>query len=257
MFQGRGLPITERAIAKASDHLDIDGPRFWAVMSVESRGFGFLKDRRPKILFERHVFHRETAGRFSSDHPDISNKKAGGYGAGGANQYARLERAIALDREAALKSASWGVGQVMGFNAEIAGFSGVEDMVKEMMASEDAQMLGMFNFIKHHKLEKYLKNGDWEGFAKRYNGSGYKKNKYHTKLEIAFNKYLLHPPPNITVRTVQTCLTYLNYDPKGIDGIFGDNSQRALMRYEKAVGLPVDGRIDDTVVKRLLADAFG
>jgi hypothetical protein len=48
-----------------------------------------------------------------ADRPDISNPKPGGY-KGGAGEYSRLEAAMTLDKEAALKSASWGLAQVMG-----------------------------------------------------------------------------------------------------------------------------------------------
>jgi hypothetical protein len=40
----------------------------------------------------------------------------GCYGPRGASQYDRLNRAILKDRTAALQSASWGLGQIMGMN---------------------------------------------------------------------------------------------------------------------------------------------
>src|SRR5262245_19137235 len=128
-FSGRGFPVTQQGVKGAQKIVDIDVPKFWAVMSVESRGFGFLSDRRPKILFERHIFHGRTGGKFSAKHSDISNPNAGRYGTGGAHQYVRLEKAINLDRTAALESASWGVGQVMGFDVSDAGFPDVQTMV--------------------------------------------------------------------------------------------------------------------------------
>ncbi|MEE8298899.1 MAG: N-acetylmuramidase domain-containing protein [Thermodesulfobacteriota bacterium] len=38
-------------------------------------------------------------------------------------------------------------------------------------------------------MVKILKKRDWANFARRYNGPGYKKNKYDEKLERAYNKY--------------------------------------------------------------------
>lgn len=35
---------------------------------------------------------------------------------GGVHEYKRLELAQEIDEECALKSASWGIGQIMGFN---------------------------------------------------------------------------------------------------------------------------------------------
>src|SRR5207342_3941345 len=93
-----------------------------------------------------------------------------GYGAGGAHQYDRLAEAIPLDRTAALASASWGLGQVLGSNFEVGGFASVEDMVDKMVQSERHQLLGMFRFIDGNNLGRHLKNRDWLKFALGYNG---------------------------------------------------------------------------------------
>ena len=81
-FTGTGRPMTEAGMAAALTALGMDTkadlPALWAVLTVESRGFGFLPDRRPKILFERHIFFRQTAGRFAADAPDICAKTGGG-----------------------------------------------------------------------------------------------------------------------------------------------------------------------------------
>src|SRR5262245_45531080 len=107
-FAGASKPLTQKSLDAAAAIVDINNIAMWAVIQIESSGAGYLPDRRPKILFERHKFHRATGGRFDNSHPDISNRKQGGYGAGGAHQYERLEEALALDRDAALSSASWG-----------------------------------------------------------------------------------------------------------------------------------------------------
>src|SRR5436305_5353027 len=116
-FVGTAFPLSQGGVNETLTSSGLGIAELWAVLSVETSGCGFLDDRRPKILFERHVFSRETNGGFDASHPDLSNPTAGGYGAGGAAQYDRLQRAIVLDREAALLSTSWGLGQVMGYNA--------------------------------------------------------------------------------------------------------------------------------------------
>lgn len=255
-FSGRGRPLTQKAVDSAVAELDVPAATFWAVMAVESRGFGFLADRRPKILFERHVFHERTGGRFSAAHPDISNKKSGGYGGAGAPQFERLSKAIALDRKAALESASWGLGQVMGYNARTAGFSAVEEMIAAMVDEEDQQMAGMVSFISENDLAKLLKQQRWEDFARRYNGPSYKKNRYDEKLEIAFNLYTVGATPDLMVRGAQACLFFIGYDPRGIDGVFGSGTQKALMRYQKDRGLKVDGLLSKELVEALWEEAF-
>ncbi|MDO6964162.1 N-acetylmuramidase domain-containing protein [Rhizobium alvei] len=255
-FAGKGRTLSSEAVEHGISLLKIEPAAFWAVMAVETRGFGFLSDRRPLILYERHVFHKQTHGAYSKTHPHISNPVAGGYGAGGANQYARLKDACSLDRVAALNSASWGLGQVMGYNAASAGFADVETMVAKMADDEDAQVAGMVAFIAGHGLAKYLQTQQWAEFALRYNGSGYKKNQYDTKLAKAFNLYSVHPTPNLMVRRCQAALLYLGFNPGGVDGVFGMGSQKALMAWEKARGLPVDGKLSDENIRQLTQEAF-
>jgi len=106
-FSGAGSPLTSDGISRSCDAVNVGPGEMWSIISVETSGCGFLPDRRPKILFERHVFHRLTGGRFDADDPDVSQPSQGGYGPGGAYQYDRLAAAIQLDRIAALQSASW------------------------------------------------------------------------------------------------------------------------------------------------------
>ena len=77
-FAGPGTPLTEQGITKAAANLGVGAAELWAVMSVETSGCGFLPDKRPKILFERHLFHRLTDGEFDDTNSGISNSAAGG-----------------------------------------------------------------------------------------------------------------------------------------------------------------------------------
>src|ERR1700751_4946349 len=133
-FANTGGPMSNAGISSACATLGTKAPELWSIISVETSGCGFLPDRRPKILFERHIFHRLTTGKYDADDPDISQPTAGGYGRGGAHQYDRLAAAMVLDRSAALRSASWGLGQIMGENFSSAGFADVEGMVSAMVS---------------------------------------------------------------------------------------------------------------------------
>jgi hypothetical protein len=112
------------------------------------------------VLFERHYFHRLTDGRFDRLHPGISAPTQGGY-VGGTVEYARLEAAMALDEDAALQSASWGIGQVMGANYEDAGFPTVKAMVEAAVESENAQLISVAHFIEKSHLTGALRGQDW------------------------------------------------------------------------------------------------
>ncbi len=151
-------------------------------------------------------FSRETDSRFDAAHPDISNRSHGGYGAGGTNQYDRLGRAIVLDRTAALHSTSWGIGQVMGFNAGICGYAEVEDMVAAMCISERNQLLDMAGEIVHNGIDKALRNHDWARFARLYNGQTYEINSYDTRLAATYGRFAAGLLPDFIVRAGQIYL---------------------------------------------------
>jgi hypothetical protein len=256
-FAGPGKPLTQKALDEAGDIVGIANAAMWAVIQVESAGAGYDPDRRPKILFERHKFSGATGGRFDATHPGISNPARGGYGAAGAHQYDRLAEALALDRKAALESASWGLGQVLGSNFEVAGFADAEEMVAKMVLSERHQLLGMFNFIRGNNLGRHLQHKDWTRFALGYNGSGAVENGYPRKLEAAFNTFSVGSPPDIRVRIAQLALTFLGHKPGSVDGLFGNNTRRALQRFQVAEGRPQTTDLTDGELDALVQKAFG
>lgn len=158
-----------------------------AVAKVESNGSGFLNNGRPKILFEAHIFSRLTGGIFDKEHPQISspywNRKL--Y-QGGEKEYERLKTASELDKRAAMKSASWGKFQIMGFNYHNCGFDSVVDFVADMYKSEREHLLAFMTYCQSQGLFRYLKFKEWDSFARKYNGPGYKKNRYAAKLREAY-----------------------------------------------------------------------
>jgi hypothetical protein len=254
-FAGKGLPMSADGMTKGCDRLGVKAAEIWAVLTVETRGSGFLPDRRPQILFERHIFRRETGGAFDATAPEVSNPVAGGYGALGAHQYDRLAQAIQLDRQAALRSTSWGIGQVMGFNAGIAGFPDAEAMVVAMVNSEDAQLNGMFGFLMANQLDGPLRSHDWTSFARGYNGAGFAKNQYDVRLAAAFQKFSTGLLPDLAVREAQIYLTYDGLDPGPVDGTLGRMTRSAVMQFQHSRGLPETGDLDDATLGELREQA--
>lgn len=186
--RGGASELTEAELISAAKTLDCELAALKAVAKVEAPRGPWIADGRPTILYERHVFARNTSptGLFDSVAPDVSSASPGGYGAGGAHQYDRLEKAMSLDRQAALKAASYGRFQVLGENFKAAGYSSVEAMVTAMFSSVAQQLSAMVQFVKSRHLAKHLKNKDWAAFALGYNGKNYKINNYDVKLEEAY-----------------------------------------------------------------------
>jgi N-acetylmuramidase len=82
--------VTDFAIATGAGQ-----PEMWAVLRMETSGCGFLPDKRPKILFERHKFSALTGGIYDQSHPDNSQAHSRRlHGLGGANRYNRLALAV-------------------------------------------------------------------------------------------------------------------------------------------------------------------
>lgn len=251
-FIGAAEPLSKSGFGNVVGDLGVGVPELLAVLAVESKSCGFLPDRRPIILFERHIFHKRTKGRFTAGNPDISNPDAGGY-AGLAGEYPRLQKAVALDRTAALMSASWGAGQVMGFNHVAAGFADVESMVTAMQLSEDEQLLSVAAFLKTNNLVKFLRSRDWPALAKAYNGAAFAKNKYDVRLAGAYQQYASGALPDIEVRRAQLYLTYLGFDTGGIDGIHGKRSRSAVATFREKHSLGSGERVDKALLDALQA----
>lgn len=255
-FDGDGLEISASDIEAAAAELNVEPAALWAVKTVESGPYGtFLDDGRPPILYERHIFHRRSDGRFAS-HPDLSQTKAGGYGKSGAHQYTRLERAMKLDRSAALEAASWGAFQLLGLNWQSLNYASVEDLVAHMLTAK-GQLDGLVRFIRRNRLEDELRTHNWAGFARAYNGPAYKKNNYDTKLAQAFEKarregagaptgHTGHPILRMgdngpAVEELQRELSAALGTGIAVDGDFGPATKAAVLAFQKREGLKADG----------------
>lgn len=250
-FPGKSQALSQAGLRGSAQSVAVEPAALWTVLAVETSGCGFIADRRPQILYERHIFHRLTGGRF--DDGDISSPDPGGYGPAGAHQYDRLNRAIALDRTAALQSASWGVGQIMGENYAMAGFPDVEGMVAAMADSEDAQLAAVASFLTKSNMASFLRNRDWASFAAKYNGPNYAINQYDVKLGDAFKKYSSGGMPDLNARAAQLYLTFLGHGPGPVDGEPGLLTHAAVMSFQQKHNLPATGAIDDNLLALLLS----
>lgn len=188
--------LTDEQIKQAAKTHDIPYAALRAVIEVECKGSGFLPDGQPVILFERHVFWRRL-GKFKwftkrlqimARHPRICNPKAGGYGRY-SEQHEKLGIAVSYNRDAAMESCSWGLGQVMGYHWRKLGYPSMQEFINAMYENEASQLDAMLRYINVFGLRDELRQRRWTAFAYQYNGSGYRKNRYDEKLAMAYARF--------------------------------------------------------------------
>ncbi|WP_114968554.1 N-acetylmuramidase family protein [Rhodoferax ferrireducens] len=180
--------LTDQDFTDAAAELVCEVAAIRAVCQVEAPKGGFNPDDSPATLFEGHKFYKYTAGRFAVQAPDLCFKvlTRAHYGKTWQQEQARLQRAMELDREAALKSASWGKFQIMGFNHAMVGFASVQAFVNAMYVGEREQLLAFVRYVQTAGLAPALRRRDWAAFAHGYNGPAYADNDYDGKMAKAF-----------------------------------------------------------------------
>ncbi len=246
--------ISEGAYERAANELECDIAAIKAVAEVESKRAPYDSQGRPTILYERHKFRKFTAGRFTGSHPVLSGP-AGNYGRF-SEQWPKMDEALGLDAEAALKSASWGQFQIMGFNHELAGYSDVESFVEAIVEDVDNHLNAFVDFVLSTNLDRHLRSLNWQKFALGYNGKAYRKNKYDEKMAAAYEKYAAEPaapaaptaapaPDTFQIRSVrdlQRALQNLAIDPGIVDNKMGPKTSAAISRFQRFVKLEATGQ---------------
>ena len=180
---------------RLSSELKCEPEALQAVSKVEAPRGPFYPDGFPSILFERHVFYkhapRDKRDQWFKDHPTLCNPSPtpkGGYGKVDA-QPAKFQAASKLDADAAMMACSWGAFQELGANYDDYGYENVSDFVADMKTL-DGQLSIFVKSIKKRGLQDELRNHDWAGFARNYNGAGYRKFGYNDAIATAYDSFI-------------------------------------------------------------------
>lgn len=290
-FVGAARRLDDIDLPRMGHEIGVGEDELHAVIDVESRGKGFDTKRRPLILYEPHVAYRCASSKAKRD----ALVKAGlAYPTWGEkpypkDSYARLLKAIEIDEAAALKACSWGMFQVLGENAESLGWPSVQAFVRDMMEDEENHLKAAIQFIKVNNLDDELRTlaaltrpttaADCAPFVRTWNGPGYAKNNYHTKMAKAHNKWrkikdtawspeeapvpVPMPRPSlepvvgrtdtVTVRVVQERLKELGYTEVGTpDGKLGKMTKTAILAFKNENDLkPINDIIDQAFLGSL------
>jgi hypothetical protein len=187
LTSGPDHPLTTQDVAQVATRLDVEPAKVWAVYDVESTGEPFI-DGRPSILFEPHRFSKSTGHRYDKTHPRLSSRAWDRtlYPRGQAARYQQLVDAVALDVDAGFMSASYGGFQILGENFAICGAHDAWSFAWRQAQTEGDQLDAFAMFVEGRGLKGALRRGDWAGFAKGYNGTAYRANRYDERLAAAY-----------------------------------------------------------------------
>ena len=165
-----------------------------AIMSVEAGRRTHNEDGNAIIRFEAHIFKRELrndemwARHFRVGTPAWHDQEWRPSPTDGwrrihtgrqADEYAVLEFAQRLNREAAYRSISVGAPQIMGFHHARIGYATAQLMWQAFTDSVSAQMIALCNFVlTDPALHAAINAHDWPRIGKIYNGQESAGEKY-------------------------------------------------------------------------------
>lgn len=294
-FKGAAKRIDDIDLPRIAHRIGVGEDEMHALIDTETNGKGFDSAGRPRMLFEPHRFYANLSGaqRERAVKEGLARKtwkvdgKVPRYP---SDSYPRLIKAMAINETAALKSASWGLGQVMGENHVSAGYDSPQAMVRAFMADEENHLEAMVNFIVTNHIDDDLralaaltrptKPEDCIPIVRVYNGSGFRDNNYHVKFADNHNKWRKIPdtawspetpmkaqpsaaPKPVArpagpldkkvVENVQNLLIERGYFEVGlVDGKFGSKTRGAIGAFEADNGLPMTGEISDELLAALV-----
>lgn len=202
---------SQARISRLAEDFEIEPAALMAIVEVESGGRFFAKvdgRKEPLIRFEGHYFDRllPASSRERAVKLGLASPKAGKI-ANPRRQVDRwklLNRAIKINRTAALSSCSWGVGQVMGDHWKWLGYGSVDALVEQARSGVAGQIELMARYIDKAGLIKALQDRDWASFARHYNGPAFAKYGYDKKMAAAFERHdskVLRPKPAVSLNS--------------------------------------------------------
>jgi hypothetical protein len=196
--KGHRAHLAKADYVQAAAALGCKPEAIMAVSLVESKGAPFRHSGKPRILFEPQLFGKLTHYIYDSLFPYISrehqlNRRKDPHAYGKEEeQWVKLKIAALIDREVAIKSASWGRFQVLGVNWAYTGAKSLDAFLTVMFTSERSQLDGFVAFVKNRHLDGALKRLDWRAFAFGYNGASYHRDNYDGKIAKRYRD-LVHP----------------------------------------------------------------
>lgn len=235
-----------------------DVPTIKAVFEVEAAGKFYNTSGSMVRRFEPHHFPRKhwPALGFSVKKGQAAWRASLKVGTSARRRM--FDLAYNIDAEAATDATSWGAPQIMGFNAEVAGYYSALDMVDAFEQSADEQIRAFVSFVIENNLDTHLRSHNWVAFAAGYNGNGQAR-VYGAKIESAYRRQsggrrssplLRMGSKGQSVEQMQVQLQQLGFQID-TDGDFGSSTRHVVREFQAAHGLKVDGVAGATTLRTI------
>lgn len=182
--------LTDADFEEVAAKLGVEVAAIKAVVEIEAGKThqGFVAPGQPIINFDLTMFRRFATRRgvnlskYSKSHSVVFASSRGSQ----TRAHKRLEAAKTIHPHAAIEGTFWGMFQIGGFNWKKCGASSLDDFVCRMSRSERDQLDMFAEFITNVGLLKPLQQKNWSTFARGYNGPGYARRAYHTRMAQAY-----------------------------------------------------------------------
>lgn len=265
-------PDEQLAISKYATAIQVEYAALAAIVEVESNGVvgAWINGRlEPIIRFEGHYFDRlcDPSKRAAARKAGVSDPEAGKIKNPKLQEdrWKLVLKAAQFDREAAFQACSYGIGQVMGSHWKNLNYPSLDEFLRKVRSGFEGQLEVMVNFIAKNGLVDELRNRDFSGFARGYNGPNYRKYKYDLNMASAYadnggnNGVASHVDGTLRlgskgagVRDLQALLRNAGYVVT-VDGDFGKTTKSALMQFQKDHELNIDGLVGPKTQQALSA----
>lgn len=193
LFSDTIITLTEKDFQEVARRLGVEVAAIKAVVDIEAGQShkGFAAPGKPLINFDLTMFRRFATrrgvnlSRYSKSHAVVFSASRGSQ----TRAHNRLDAAMSINPHAAIEGTFWGMFQIGGFNWKKCGAESLEDFVAKMSSSERAQLDMFAEFIINAGLLKSLREKNWAEFARGYNGPGYARRNYHTRMAQAYARH--------------------------------------------------------------------
>lgn len=178
--------LTDEDFLIVAKELDVEVAAIKAVVVIEAGKSmkGFWAPGVPVVNFDRSVF-----SKYRGKGSGRKDKVPAGLSGYALKEWTQLVNARRISGDGADMGTFWGMFQIGGFNYRLCGCDSVKEFVTLMSTSELEQLELFAAMIVNTGMITDLRNKNWAGFARKYNGASYARRGYHTRMAAAYAKF--------------------------------------------------------------------